>query len=75
MGPLAAGTRGGNYESSTSNVRLLNTMTKRTGACLRNWQKQGAVSRKPGPGQFSLWEIDRPRDEPALCVGRWGWPR
>jgi hypothetical protein len=41
----------------TSNARLLKTMAKRTGACLRNLQKQGAVSGQPGPGQFMLWEL------------------
>jgi hypothetical protein len=41
----------------TANVRLLKMMTKRTGACLRSWQKQGAVSRQPGPGQFMLCEL------------------
>lgn len=41
----------------TSNVRLLKTMTKRAGACLRNLQKQGGVSRQPGPGQFMLWSV------------------
>lgn len=46
----------------TANARLLKTMTKRTGACLRNWQKQGGVTRQPGPGQFMLWEIARQRD-------------
>lgn len=43
----------------TANVRLLKTMTKRAGACLRNLQQQGAVTRQPGPGQFMLWEIMR----------------
>ena len=43
----------------TANVRLLKTMTKRAGACLRNLQKQGAVSHQPGPGQFMLWEVAR----------------
>jgi len=43
----------------TANVRLLKTMTKRAGACLRGLQKQGAVTRQPGPGQFMLWETDR----------------
>ena len=43
----------------TANVRLLKTMTKRAGACLRNLQKQGAVTRQPGPGQFMLWELAR----------------
>ena len=41
----------------TANVRLVKTMTKRAGACLRGLQKQGAVSRQPGPGQFMLWEL------------------
>ena len=44
----------------TANVRLLKTMTKRAGACLRSLQKQGAVARQPGPGQFMLWEMARP---------------
>ena len=44
----------------TDNVRLLKTMTKRAGACLRNSQKEGGVSRQPGPGQFMLWELVRP---------------
>jgi hypothetical protein len=41
----------------TANLRLLKTMTKRAGACLRNLQQQGAVTRQPGPGQFMLWEL------------------
>jgi hypothetical protein len=41
----------------TANARLLLTMTKRAGACLRNLQKQSAVARQPGPGQFMLWEL------------------
>lgn len=45
----------------TANVRLLKTMTKRAGACLRNMQKQGAVARQPGPGQFMLWELQSSR--------------
>jgi hypothetical protein len=31
----------------TANVRLLKTMKKRAGGCLRNLQKQGRVSRQP----------------------------
>jgi hypothetical protein len=42
----------------TASVRLLKTMTKRAGACLRNLQRQDAVSRQPGPGQFMLWELN-----------------
>lgn len=40
----------------TANPRLLRMMTKRAGACLRGLQKQGAVARRPGPGQF-MWEL------------------
>ena len=43
----------------TANVPLLETMTKRAGACLRGLQKQGAVTRRPRPGQFMLWETAR----------------
>jgi hypothetical protein len=43
----------------TANVRLLKTMTKRAGACLRNLHLQKAVTRQPGPGQFMLWELAR----------------
>ena len=46
----------------TANVRLLKTMTKRTGACLRNLQQQ-AVSRQPG--QFTQWEVVRATHSPA----------
>src|SRR5262249_10874681 len=37
----------------TANVRLLKTMTKRAGACLQGLQKQGGVTRQPGPGRGS----------------------
>jgi hypothetical protein len=43
----------------TANVRLLKTMTKRAGACLRDLQQQGAAPRQPGPGLFMLGEITR----------------
>ena len=43
----------------TANQRLLKLMTKRAGACLRHWQQRGTVTRKPGPGQFVLWELVR----------------
>jgi hypothetical protein len=43
----------------TANVRLLKTMQKRTGACLRHWLQRGVASKKPGPGQFVLWELAR----------------
>lgn len=43
----------------TGNVRLLKTIAKRTGACLRHWEKRGAAAKKPGPDKFMLWEIAR----------------
>jgi hypothetical protein len=44
---------------NTANARLLKTMQKRTGACLRHWQHKGVAAKKPGPGQFVLWELCR----------------
>jgi hypothetical protein len=38
----------------TANLRLLEAMTKRAGACLPHLHMQGAVSRRLGPGQFVL---------------------
>ena len=49
----------------TANVRLLKTMTKQAGACLRNLQKQGAVTRQLRPGQFVLWETVRVQSMPS----------
>jgi hypothetical protein len=43
----------------TANLRLLKTMQKRTGACLRHWLQRGVASKQPGPGQFVLWEMKR----------------
>lgn len=43
----------------TANVRLLKTMQKRTGACLRHWEHKGVATKQPGPGQFVLWELVR----------------
>jgi hypothetical protein len=43
----------------TTNARLLKTIGKRTGACLRHLQKQGGVTRSQGLGQLALWEIMR----------------
>ena len=43
----------------TANARLLRLMGKRTGACLRHWQHRGVATKKPGPGQFMLWELCR----------------
>lgn len=41
----------------TSNERLLKLMMKRTGACLRHWEKRGVAKKEPGPGQFKLWSV------------------
>lgn len=43
----------------TGNARLLKLMVKRTGACLRHWEKRGAARKRPGPGKFMLWEAAR----------------
>jgi hypothetical protein len=43
----------------TANVRLLKTMQKRTGACLRHWQHRGVAAKQSGPGQCMLWELVR----------------
>ncbi len=43
----------------TANAHLLKTMIKRTGACLRHWEKRGAVRKQPGPGNFKLWDVPR----------------
>lgn len=44
----------------TANLRLLKTMQKRTGACLRHWERKGAARKQRGPDQFMLWELQRP---------------
>ena len=44
---------------NTANPRLLKTMIKRAGACLRHWEHKGVASKQPGPGQFVLWELRR----------------
>ena len=44
----------------SANLRLLKTMQKRTGACLRHWEHRGVASKEPGPGQFVLWQMIRP---------------
>ena len=43
----------------TSNARLVRTMQKRAGACLRHWEKRGTARKQPGPGQFVRWELAR----------------
>ena len=43
----------------TANLRLLKTMQKRTGACLRHWEHKGVASKQPGAGQFVLWKLTR----------------
>ena len=41
----------------TANSRLLKVMVKRTGACLRHWERLGKLKKEPGPGQFKLWSM------------------
>ncbi|NJO33480.1 MAG: hypothetical protein HC869_10370 [Rhodospirillales bacterium] len=43
----------------TGNARLVTLIGKRTGACLRHWEKRGAASKRPGPHQFMLWTLAR----------------
>jgi hypothetical protein len=43
----------------TANARLLRTMVKRAGACLRHWERRGVAKKEPGSGQFKLWELVR----------------
>lgn len=43
----------------TANVRLLKTISKRTGACLRHWRTKGIVRSIEGPGQYNVWELAR----------------
>ena len=38
---------------------LCRVMSRRVGACLRNWGRQGAIRSMLGPGQVNLWEIVR----------------
>ncbi|MFM9846624.1 MAG: hypothetical protein ACKVP3_05635 [Hyphomicrobiaceae bacterium] len=42
-----------------NNARLLKTIGKRTGACLRHWRSRGVASAQQGPGQYQLWQIVR----------------
>jgi hypothetical protein len=43
----------------TANARLMKTMSKRTGACLRHWRERGVAVKTHGPGQFMLWTLAR----------------
>jgi hypothetical protein len=43
----------------TANVRLLKLMVKRTGACLRHWEKRGVARSEPGANGFKLWRLAR----------------
>lgn len=38
---------------------LLRTMSRRVGACLREWRAKGAVASAPGPGQRAMWTLAR----------------
>ena len=41
----------------SANVRLLKLIMKRTGACLRHWQKRGVARSAAGPNGFKLWSL------------------
>lgn len=43
----------------TGNARLVKLMGKRTGACLRHWEKRGAASKRAGPDKFMLWALPK----------------
>lgn len=43
----------------TENARMARLIGKRTGACLRHWEKKGSARKCSGPNQFKLWEIVR----------------
>lgn len=43
----------------TGNARLVKLMGKRTGACLRHWEKRGAAHKQHGPERWMMWEIAR----------------
>jgi hypothetical protein len=44
---------------NVSDKRLVRTMTKRIGACLKHYKHKGTLHAKRGPGSFLLWEIRR----------------
>jgi hypothetical protein len=39
----------------TKNERLVKLIGKRTGACLRHWERRGAARKEPGPDRFMQW--------------------
>ena len=43
----------------TANLRLLKTMQKRTGACLRHWERKGTARKERGPDQIMVWQLLR----------------
>jgi hypothetical protein len=43
----------------SANVRLLKLIMKRTGACLRHWERRGFARKEPGPNGFKLWSLAR----------------
>jgi hypothetical protein len=42
---------------NTADNRLVRTMSKRVGSCLRNQRRKGLVRSEPRAGQHQLWEI------------------
>lgn len=43
----------------TGNARLMKLIGKRTGACLRHWERRGTARKKMGAGRFMQWELVR----------------
>lgn len=39
--------------------RLVQTLQKRIGACLKHYRQKGTLAASKGPGSFLLWEISR----------------